>query len=66
MIKITLVDQETIDYQGATITIQQRFVNGYPCDWGYKTSSDISGIGQAGQAQAIRAAKEAIDWHKDK
>jgi len=58
-----MVNQGTFKHNGVTVTIQRRFVNGCPEDWGYKTSNDLGGIGQSSYVDAERVAKKAIDYH---
>ena len=60
-----LVDVYSVSYRGVTIIVQERVVRGMATDFGYKTSSGISGIGQTCVHDAEKDARYAIDQMLD-
>jgi hypothetical protein len=56
-----LVDEYCVSYRGVTIIVQRRVSPGFTDDYGYKTSSGVSGIGQSCVHNAERDARNAID-----
>ena len=57
-----MIDVREFEYKGVTVTIG-RWPYGYLYVFGYKTSNDITGIGQDSDPAAEVAAKRAIDQH---
>lgn len=60
MLRPNITDMYSFPYKGVTITIQRRTYN-FEIDYGYKTSSDITGIAQKSVRQAETDAMHAID-----
>ena len=58
-----MIDVKDFTYKGVTVTIQRRPNCGHSYEFGYKTSNDITGIGQDSDQAAAVAAKRAIDQH---